>query len=188
MLYLISGASRAGKTIIAKELSIQLGISYFSLDWLIMGFTNGLEEYGIHDRLFPDEIAERAWSFIKAMFESMIWGEEDYIIEGEALLPELIIELMDKHPGKIKICFVGFTDVDVSGKVKEIKRFSEGTKDWLTEESDQYIIDHVKNMIAHSRMIKKSCNLCGLTYFDTSTNFRENIEAAKQYLIAETAD
>lgn len=183
MLYLISGASRAGKTMIAKEISAQKGISYFSLDWLIMGFTNGIKEYGIHDKLFPDEIAKRSWSFLEAMFESMIWGEENYIIEGEALLPELIIKLLNKHPGKLKICFVGYTNVKVNEKVKEIKYFSCKNKDWLNDESDEYIVDHVKNMVVHSVKIKKSCKENSIAYFDTSTNFINNIEDAIQYLL-----
>jgi len=183
MLYLISGASRAGKTIIAKKISTQTGISYFSLDWLIMGFTNGISEYGIHDMLFPDEIAERSWSFLKAMLESILWGEEDYIIEGEALLPELIIDLVKKYPDKIKICFVGYTNISLDQKVKEIKSFNIQKKDWLIDKSDEYILDHVKNMIAHSIKIKKSCAENNLAYFDTSKNFLDDIEAAIKYLL-----
>ena len=90
MLYLVSGTSRSGKTIIAKKLLRQKQIPYMSLDWLMMGFTNGMPEYGIHDKLFPDEIAKKSWSFFKAMCESMLWLEVDYVIEGEAILPELI--------------------------------------------------------------------------------------------------
>lgn len=183
MLYIISGSSRAGKTMIAKKIAAQKGISYFSLDWLVMGFTNGIKEYGIHDKLFPDEIAERAWSFLRAMFESMIWGEENYIIEGEAILPELIIELLKKHPGKVKICFVGFTDVDVDEKVTDIKRYMVGKKDWLSDKSDEYIIDHVENMVAHSLQIKKSCEKNGLPYFDTSTNFMDKIDDVIHYML-----
>jgi hypothetical protein len=182
MLYLISGASRAGKTIVAERLSLQKGLSYFSLDWLIMGFTNGITEYGIHDKLFPDEIAERSWSFLKAMFESMIWGEVNYIIEGEALLPELIIELLKKYPTEIKICFLGFTDVSPAEKAETIKAFSHKNKDWLSDKSDAYIIDHVKNMIAHSIKIKKSCTENGIVYFDTSKNFPDAIDKALKYL------
>ena len=103
MLYLISGTSRAEKTMIAEKIAAQKSISYFSLDWLVMGFTNGIPEYGIHDLLFPDDIAKRSWSFLKAMLESMLWSEVDYIIEGEAMLPELVIELLQKHPSNIKI-------------------------------------------------------------------------------------
>ena len=82
MLYLISGASRSGKTIIAHNILKQQQIPYVSLDWLVMGFTNGIPEYGIHDRLLPNEIAERLWSFLKAMCESMLWLEGDYVIDN----------------------------------------------------------------------------------------------------------
>ena len=147
-----------------------------------MGFTNGLAEYGIHDLLFPDEIARRAWSFLKAMMESMLYSDVDYILEGEAILPELIIELLEKYPNQIKICFVGFTDVNIQEKVKDIKNYSTSQKDWLIDKSDEYITDHVQNMIAHSIMIKKSCAENKLTYFDTSKNFIRTIDEVIHYL------
>lgn len=183
MLYLISGASRAGKTIIAEKLSAQKGISYLSLDWLIMGFTNGIPEYGIHDKLFPDEIAKKSWNFLKAMFETMIFSEVDYIIEGEALLPELLVELLEKYPDKLKICFVGFTTINVENKVQTVKDFSNKKKDWLSDKSDGYIADHIKNMIVHSKMIKKSCIENKITYIDTSKKFTTAIEDTIHYLL-----
>ena len=183
MLYLISGASRAGKTLIAKRISKQKEISYLSLDWLIMGFTNGIPEYGIHDMLFPDDIAERLWCFLKAMLENMIYEDVNYIIEGEAILPELISDLLKKYPDKLKICFVGFTDVDVDKKVKEVKDFSVAQNDWLRDKSDEYITNHINNMIAHSVQIKKSCNESNIRYFDTSKKFPDAIEDALNYLL-----
>lgn len=182
MLYFISGASRSGKTIIAKKIASKKGISYLSLDWIMMGFTNGIPQYGVHDKLFPDDIAVRLWSFLKAMFESMISVETDCIIEGEAILPELIIELFKKYPDKLRICFLGFTDVQIDKKVKEIRSFSIEKNDWLEDKSDAYVIDHVKNMIAYSRKIKKSCKENNITYIDTSKNFIKSIEDAIKYL------
>ncbi len=46
----------------------------------MMGFTNGAPEFGIHDKLWPDEIADKLWPFLHAMFESMLYGEVDYVI------------------------------------------------------------------------------------------------------------
>ena len=183
MIYIISGTSRSGKTIIAKKIAAKKGISYVSLDWLVMGFTNGIPEYGIHDKLFPNEIAEKFWNFLKAMCENMLWCGVNYIIEGEAILPELIIELVKKYPAKLKTCFVGYTDVDLDEKVKDVKDFSCGEIDWLSDKSDEYIMDHVKNMIAHSIKIKKSCKENNLKYFDTSKNFMDTIEHAVEYLL-----
>ncbi|MFD1613683.1 hypothetical protein [Gelatiniphilus marinus] len=182
MLYIISGVSRAGKTIVAKKLASQKGISYLSLDWLVMGFTNGIPEYGLHHMLLPDEIAKKIWGFFKAIVESMLWNDVDYIIEGEAILPELIIELFNKHPNKLKICFLGFADISVDKKVEEIKEFSCGKKDWLIDKSDKYMRNHVKNMMAHSKTIKASCNKHNLRYFDVSKNFVTAINNAMCYL------
>lgn len=182
MLYIISGSSRSGKTIIAKKVAAQKGIPYVSLDWIMMGFTNGIPEYGLHDKLFPDEIARRLWSFLKAMLESMIYVETDCVIEGEAILPELILELKKEYPDKLTICFLGYTVVDVDQKFKEIKTFSKEKNDWLADESDAYIKDHVKNMIAHSRNIKRSCEEHNLKYFDTSDHFMDTIDHTINYL------
>jgi 2-phosphoglycerate kinase len=183
MLYLISGASRAGKTLLAQKLAKQEGLSYFSLDWLVMGFTNGMPEHGIHHLLFPDEIAIRTWPFLKAMFNSMIWGEEDYIIEGEAILPELIATLLKEHPGKVKVCFLGFADIDGKQKIQDIKTHRH-KKDWLVEKSDAYILDHINNMVAHSALIEQSCRKHDLPYFDTAKDFTGTMEQALQYLTA----
>lgn len=183
MLYIISGASRSGKTIIAKKVSAQKGIPYLSLDWIMMGFTNGIPEYGIHDKLFPDEIAHRLWNFLKAMLKSMIHDDTDCVIEGEAILPELIIELAKEYPDKLAICFLGYTYVDIDNKFKEIKNFSNGKNDWLEDKSDAYILDHIKNMVVHSRRIKKSCEENSLRYFETSKNFLDNLDDAEKYLL-----
>ena len=184
MLYLVSGTSRSGKTLIAEKLMEEKQIPYMSLDWLMMGFTNGMPQLGIHDKLFPDEIAKRLWSFFKAMCESMLYLEIDYIIEGEAMLPELIQELLDKYPDKIKICFVGYTDIDIDQKARDIKTYSTRRGDWLTKESDDYIYEHIDNMVTHSRKIKDGCEKYNMSYFDTSTNFMDAIENAKNYLLS----
>jgi len=183
MLYLISGASRSGKTIVAEKIFREHKIPYMSLDWLVMGFTNGIPEYGLHDKLFPDEIAQRLWSFLNAICESMVWSGIDYVIEGEAILPELIHGFLEQHPGKARICFLGYTDIDIGQKVKQIQEHSSGETDWLTEEPDEYIRQHVENMVNHSRLIKEDCEKTDLQYFDTSENFLAALEAATGYLI-----
>jgi hypothetical protein len=183
MLYLISGASRSGKTIIAHNILKQQQIPYVSLDWLVMGFTNGIPEYGIHDRLLPNEIAERLWSFLKAMCESMLWLEGDYVIEGEAVLPHLVRELAEAYPDQVRICFLGYTDVDPGRKTGDIKAYSDGTDDWLVKEHDDHIRDHVKVMMAHSRKIKEGCAEYGMRYVDTSTDFTAAVAEATTYLL-----
>lgn len=182
MLYLISGTSRGGKTIVSKKIFADLKIPYLSLDWLVMGFTNGIPEYGINDKLFPDEIAKKMWNFTKAMCENMIWVGNDYIIEGEAILPEHADELLKKYPDKVKVCYLGYADIDINKKVDDVKKFSGGTNDWLCNESDEFIYKHINNMVTYSIMIRNECEKYKVKYFDTSNNFIKAIDLAVKYL------
>jgi len=183
MIYIITGTSRSGKTLIAKKMMKQCEIPYMSLDWLVMGFTNGIPEYGIHDKLWPNEIAEKFWNFLKAMCENMIWTETNYIIEGEAVLPELIVELMKKYPDSVRVCFVGYSNVNIHEKVKDVYDYSQGENDWLTNEPKEYVESHISNMIDYSKGIEKACRKYGLRYFDTSKNFNQVLDDVIKYLL-----
>ena len=185
MLFLVSGTSRSGKTLIAKKILADKRIPYLSLDWLMMGFNDGIPEYGIHHLLWPNEIAEKMAPFLLGMIDSMLVDDIDYVIEGEAMLPQLVADLVEKHPDKIKVVFVGYTEINVKDKVALVKEHGGGENDWLTNESDEYIGDHIKNMIAYSRTIKIGCEKRGLTYFDTSEDFSGAIEAATDFLVGD---
>jgi len=185
MLFLVSGTSRSGKTLIAKKLLADKRIPYLSLDWLMMGFNDGIPEYGIHHLLWPNEIAEKMAPFLLGMIDSMLVDGMDYVIEGEAMLPQVVADLVEKHPDKIKAVFVGYTEIDVKDKVALVKEHADGENDWLTNESDEYIRDHIENMIAYSKRIKDGCKKHGLTYFDTSADFSGTIEAATDFLVGD---
>ena len=49
-------------------------------------------------------------------------------------MPELIVNSLKEHPNKIIICFLGFADISIDQKFKEIKGYyKEGNVDWLTD-------------------------------------------------------
>ncbi len=183
MLFLVSGTSRSGKTLIARKLLADQRIPYLSLDWLMMGFNDGIPEYGIHHLLWPDEIAEKMEPFLAGMIDCMLVDGMDYVIEGEAMLPRPVADLVKKYPDKIRAVFVGYTEISVADKVGQVKEYGGGDNDWLTNKSDEYISDHIKNMIAYSKRIKTGCEEHGLAYFDTSQDFLETIEAATNFLL-----
>jgi hypothetical protein len=175
MLYLISGTSRSGKTLIVRKLMKEYQIPYLSTDWLMMGFNDGIPEYGIHHLLWPNEIAKKMWPFLSGMIDNMLFDGMDYVIEGEAMLPELIAELVNEHTNKLKAVFVGYADINVVDKVKLVKEHCDRDDDWLISESDEYIKDHIGNMIGYSKMIKEQCEKHNLPYFDTSKDFEKAV-------------
>ena len=188
MLFLVSGTSRSGKTLIARKILADKQIPYLSLDWLMMGFNNGIPEYGIHHLLWPNEIAEKMEPFLRGVIDTMLVDGMDYVIEGEAMRPQWVAELVKKHPDDIRAVFLGYTDIDVEEKVALVKEHVNGENDWLTSESDDYIRDHIGNMIAYSKTIKTECEKYGLSYFDTSEDFPRAIKAATEALIGDSGE
>lgn len=185
MLFLVSGTSRSGKTLIARRILADKQIPYLSLDWLMMGFNDGIPEYGIHHLLWPNEIAEKMGPFLLGMIDSMLVDGIDYVIEGEAMLPHIVAGLIEKNPEKIRAVFVGYAKINVEDKVALVRAHGDGENDWLTKQSDEYIRDHIENMIAYSKTIKTGCEEHGLSYFDTSEDFLGAIEAATDFLVGD---
>jgi len=152
----------------------------------MMGFNDGIPEYGIHHLLWPNEIAEKMGPFLQGMIDCMLVDGMDYVIEGEAMLPRLVADLVEKNPDRINAVFLGYTEIAVKDKVALVKKHGGGENDWLTKKSDEYIRDHIGNMIAYSKMIKDGCKTNGLSYFDTSGDFLGAIEAATDSLVGLT--
>ena len=117
------------------------------------------------------------------MLESMLYIEENCVVEVEATLPELIVELKEQYPDQVRVYFVRYTDISIEEKVWNIKKCGGGKTDWLIDKSDEYIRDHVNNMIAHSKKIQYSCQENNIKYFDTSKSFLKTIEKTMQYLL-----
>jgi 2-phosphoglycerate kinase len=185
MLFFVSGASRSGKTHIARKILADRQIPYLSLDWLMMGFNDGIPDYGIHHLLWPDDVARRMRPFLQGMIDCMLVDGMDYVIEGEAMLPQLAADLIEQRPDAVKAAFLGYTEIDVENKVALVKKYGGSENDWLTDESDEYIRNHIGNMIAYSKMIKKECEKHGLPYFDTSDDFQGATEAATDFLVGD---
>lgn len=182
LIYLISGASRSGKSKIANRLHQETGISYLPLDSVMMAFMHGVKEAGIHDKLWPHEIAKKLWGFLESFIYNLSYNEIDYIIEGEAMLPSLLSTLNHDILPFVKVVFIGYDQVDLDQKVIDCKSFSTGTKDWLMNEPETNITSHIRNMIGYSRDIKNECIKYHIPYFDTSLNFDNVIQNVVDFL------
>jgi len=183
MIYIVSGASRSGKSLVAKRMSEKTGVSYISTDNLMMGYIDGLPELGLSENMWPNEIAEIMWPFLEAMISNMIENEMDYIFEGEAFLPKKISTLRMLHPNKIKVCFLGFTDIPLEKKMMNVKKYSNGKHDWLAKKEDEFIEEHIINMKLYSAIVRNECNIYGCKYFDSGSSFTETMDSVIEWLV-----
>jgi len=73
----------------------------------------------------------------------------------------------------------------VEQKVEQVKQFSQGDRDWLVSESEDYVHRHIANMVSYSQEIRDECEKQKLDYFDTSDDFLGAVERATKHLLQE---
>ena len=182
MLYLLGGAPRTGKSILARRLVVEKRIPYFGIDALTTVLQESLPDLGIkHGQPFIFK-AEKIWPILKSLLIHFIEEEPDYLAEGDALLPKHVAELEKKYKNEIGVCFTGFTKISPEDKLKEIRQFSDFKDDWTKERSDKEMLMDIKSMIEFSKYLKEECKKFDIKYFEISDNFQKNLDIVFNYL------
>jgi hypothetical protein len=70
MRYLLGGASRAGKSTLARRLLRERGVPYFPLDYLLLGLENGVPSLGVTPGN-PAVVGEQLWPLVRAMAKNL---------------------------------------------------------------------------------------------------------------------
>ena len=91
MLYLIGGAARSGKTLIAQRMLLEHSIPRYALEYFVSALHRGCPEIGVrHEEANPAR-AERLWPRLEPMLRNIVEVEPVYVVEGDALLPRHVV-------------------------------------------------------------------------------------------------
>lgn len=182
MLLIIGGAARTGKGILSRRLLTTLHQPYLSLDVVKMGIVNGLPTFGLNPESSAVEIANGLWPLVRAMAVNMLETDVHYTLEGE-ILPHHADELARRFPGQVRACFLGYAEIDVSQKLREIREFGGHPNDWTTDCPEDELGGLIHENIAFSRSLREQCGRFPFPYFDTSANFEGVLNDAEAYLL-----
>ncbi len=193
MLYLISGAPRSGKTIIARRLLEKYSIPRLSTDMFLSMFQEAAPELGISfgksaidtfEEAFI-KTAEKLWKYLRPALVYFLNEESDYLLEGASILPKQIKELQTSYPGIIRACLIGFTSADLTRKLKEVRSHAgiQGETDWTNERSDESLLRSLQKGQQYSRYLEQESLVHQIPYVDTSHNFQISIEKAINVLV-----
>lgn len=181
MLYVLGGAPRSGKTLLARRIVSEKGIPYFPLDALFGALANGAPELGVSYENSLVERPSKMWPISKHLFKFFFQEEKDYLLEGDSILPAQMDELV--RAGKpIKCCFLGYADVSADDKLSLIRKHHQGEIDWTKDMSDEDMLGMVNEMIRFSIYLKEECVKYGIKYFDVSHDFEDVRKTAFEYL------
>jgi hypothetical protein len=187
MLYLIGGAARTGKTILARRLFHEQKVPYFCVDYFVSALEQGSPETGIESEAPTLERASKLWPRLAPMLRNIVEVEPRYVVEGDALLPSGVAALIQQYPGQVRACYIGYACTTPERKLAEIRRFGGGVNDWIQDHTDEYILALCTEMIGFSQYMQQECNTYCIPYFDVSDDFSLIIERAYQAICDDTS-
>jgi hypothetical protein len=184
MLYIIGGASRSGKTLLSKKIYDTKHIPYMPLDVLVGALNHAAPELGIHHNTPFLEKGMKSWKFTQYLIGHLFYMEDQYLVEGDCLLPEHAYQIAEEYNGNVKICFLGCAHVTPEEKLRQIRQYHAGDRDWTNKESDETLMWVIERIIDYSKFLEKECTKYKIRFFDVSHHFKEVHAEAYDWLMS----
>jgi hypothetical protein len=118
------------------------------------------------------------------MMHTVLETKQSYLFEGDALMPTSVVNIRREWPNEVRVCFIGYSNVNVEQKFNDIKTNNTGPNNWTSEYTDDQIKSHIEVSVQFSRDIEQMCKKTGISYFDTSQDFQGGLDTAYKYLFA----
>jgi 2-phosphoglycerate kinase len=171
MIYLIGGIARSGKSKLRKILLTKYNISGIGTDAIRYMLMKTNPTLGLNTQNTPDINGPIIWPYIDSLIEEYsINTIENYVIEGDVLLPEFL-KMYIKN-SKVKAYFIGFADTTYLQKAKDIVD-NRDEDDWT---ADYDVENLAKWGIEQSIKYKAQCEMYGVKYYDTGRNFTKTLD------------
>jgi uridine kinase len=182
---ILVGASRSGKTTLARRLQKETGFSLISGDALMCTFEAIYPELGISHQGDRETVCRNWEDFIVVYLNHLTEYEHvPLIFDTFHLLPEQVSRL--KLHEKYQVVFVGYPNITAEEKLNNIRQFRTDHYDWTDEHSDEDLLKDIKEFIAYSQMLQKECAAMNLNFINTSHNFKDALETAYQQCLQRT--
>jgi len=205
-IYFIGGPPKCGKTTLAKTMSKNLQIPWISSDTLeniVWAYTPKER----HEALFPhgylrgdsndvfyaqhsaDEVVQgyveqskATYDAISMMAETYLKDEDNFIVEGYQVTPEIVDRMQKKFGAKhVKAVFL------IKKNIESLKNnFNKSTtpNDWILRKTKEPItFSKIAEMIAlYAAYIEKEAEKYNLRVIETDTDFTSSLAEAMRYL------
>lgn len=178
MLYLIGGAPRCGKTLLAQRLASALGAGWCSTDTVRDVVTMLRPDFGAASGVGvpPGPEADLFFPYFERTAESCAYLAEDYVVEGVGFLPrhaEALAAWVER-----RVVFVGMLEPRLDAILAH-----EGRNRWHRHLPPETLALLPAWIADWSRTLRDECAVSGMPYVDFSDDFDAGHRRAEDLLL-----
>lgn len=182
---IIAGVPRAGKTTVCSKLANSLKYQHLAMDAVMIAFEEGLPQAGIKhtDRWDLVKTSEQIIKFVARMARTGNYDKLDYRLAFDLyhITPKDYSENVDRNC--CDIYFLGYPNITVEEKLKEIRKF-DTQYDWTSKREDDIVIEHLKDYIDISKWLEVECKKYNLPFVDVSKDREEVIDSLVKNILS----
>lgn len=179
----IFGASRAGKTTLAREINkIYPNYHIINGDSIRKAFQEELPQNDIN-KYNGKGMKEDFAKFSAAFFKDEIERNKNcynYIFDSCDISVENALKFFKED--NIIILFLGYTELTEQQSLNNYRMY-EKQDDWTYKRTDEELLEHARVWIENSRNFKKECIEKNIEYVDTSFNRESVLEHLREKLL-----
>ncbi len=179
MLYLIGGAPRCGKTLLAQRVASALGAGWCSTDTVrdvvAMLRPDFASAGGVG--VPPGSEADLFFPYFERTAESCSYLAEDYVVEGVGFLPchlDALAAWVER-----RVVFVGMVEPRLDAILAH-----EGRNRWHRHLPPETLADLPAWIADWSSALRDECAAAGMPYVDLSADFRAGHRRAEELLLS----
>ena len=178
MLYLIGGAPRCGKTLLAQRVASALGAGWCSTDTVRDVVAMLRPDFGAAGgvRVPPGPEADLFFPYFERTAESCGYLAEDYVVEGVGFLPRHVEALASWV--ERRVVFVGMVEPRLDAILAH-----EGRNRWHRRLPPETLADLPAWIADWSRVLRDECAATGMPYVDLSSDFDAAQHDAERLLL-----
>ena len=164
---LIAGVAKSGKSTICEKICEEGKYNHIPFDYITASMKRNYPEWGVKSDVIINDTSKILCTLFKTITDIINDTDEKFIIDCAHIYPHDIVNKLDLN--KWKIIFVGYPNIDVDEKIKNIRKYD--INGWTTKKSDGELRTIINKLKDISNIIKQECDKYNFKFIDTSNNF-----------------
>jgi hypothetical protein len=164
--FIICGASRAGKSNLAKRIQEEFNVSWIVGDSFTCAMEDAFPQAELRQTDHDPSMGDKLENFVSYLLWNYAYEGCGYVLDSVHLWPQNITAIRKKI-GNVPAVYLGHVSIDPQDKLQAIRRHDPPDNWWTAEMSDRKLIETIKTEISRSEQLKEACKRENISFFDT---------------------